>query len=107
MVRRHADFRAVYHGSVPQCLISYWLANAGSQLICEVETYAFEASRLGLVKRASPSACMFALISFVSLVDLVLPVSAWFDRVASPANPADMPSRGQGSEAGKISMQWI
>lgn len=107
--------RLVFHGIVPQILLDHWLETVGEQVICEVEMYAYlcvrwffrrqwmarcglcfidnEACRLSLIKRSSPSVAMFLLICTISIIDTQSPFAAWMERVPSPANPADMPSR--------------
>ena len=54
-----------------------------------------EAARYSLVKYSSPSPCMRAMIYGLSLLDAVHPFGAWHERVPSPSNPADLPSRGE------------
>eukprot|EP00435_Cladocopium_sp_Y103_P054377 s1612_g17.t1 len=112
--------REVYHGFVPPILLEFWLNTVGGQIICEVEMYAYlcvrwacrrnwasrcgicfidnEACRLGLIKRSSPSTAMFLLLCAVSIIDTQTPFAAWMERVPSPANPADLPSRQKASE---------
>lgn len=112
--------REVYHGFVPEVLCEFWLENVGKQIICEVEMYAYlcvrwacrrrwasrngicfidnEACRLGLIKRSSPSIAMFLLLCAVSIVDTQTPFAAWMERVPSPSNPADMPSRQKAAD---------
>ena len=112
--------RLVFHGAVPQVLLDHWLETVGDQVICEVEMYAYlcvrwffrrqwmarcglcfidnEACRLSLIKRSSPSVAMFLLICSVSIIDTQTPFAAWMERVPSPANPADLPSRQRPKE---------
>ena len=104
-----------FWGEVPPPLLNFWLENAGSQVICEIELYAHllvrwqcrhetenemgisfidnEAARYSLVKCSSPSPCMRAMIYGLSLLDIVHPFGAWHERVPSESNPADLPSR--------------
>eukprot|EP00435_Cladocopium_sp_Y103_P003804 s6056_g1.t1 len=112
--------KEVYAGEVPDELISFWLSTVGDQLICEIELYAYicvrwrlrkelsqrygiaftdnEASRMTLIKRSSPSLAMFLMVSLLSLLDAVVPFSAWCERVASASSPSDLPSRGRALE---------
>ena len=113
-------FRGVFSGRVPGCLLGHWLREVGSQVICEIETYAYlcirwhlrgllcdrngicfidnEASRMSLIKRSSASFAMFLLVSAISLTDAVVPFAGWMERVPSAANPADLPSRDPADE---------
>eukprot|EP00435_Cladocopium_sp_Y103_P010573 s2459_g2.t1 len=112
--------KEVYAGEVPEAFISFWLNTVGDQLICEIELYAYicvrwrlrkelnqrygiafinnEASRMTLIMRSSPSLAMFLMVSLLSLLDAVVPFSAWCERVASASNPSDLPSRGRALE---------
>ena len=125
----------VFWGDVPPRLLNFWLQNAGDQVICEVELYAHllvrwqcrdefcgelglcfidnEASRFSLVKASSPSACMRSMVYLLSLIESRYPFTAWHERVPSPSNPADLPSRDKwrqccetfnGIPAGSISL---
>ena len=57
-----------------------------------------EAERYSLIKGASPSLRVFLLIREVSLIDAPQPKGAWYERVASCRNIADLPSRGERGE---------
>ena len=114
---KEKQFPSMFWGVVPDVLLQFWLANAGSQVICEIELFAHflvrwiyrhdfdnemgisfidnEAARYSLVKYSSPSPCMRAMIYGLSLLDAVHPFGAWHERVPSPSNPADLPSRGE------------
>ena len=61
-----------------------------------------EACRIGLIKRSSPSVAMFLLLCAVSITDTQAPFAAWMERVPSPANPADLPSRQKADELCKL-----
>ena len=76
------ESRVLMHGVVPAALAEAWIRMAGEQVICDIEAFAFlmarlrfkevltdrlglafidsEAARVGLVKRYSPSSCMFS-----------------------------------------------
>ena len=116
-----SDARSMVHGTVPPGLIDAWVRMAGEQVICEIEAFAFlmarlhfregltdrlglafidnEAARVGLVKRYSPSSCMFNIIAVVNALELHWPFHCWYDRVPSASNPSDLPSRGAAKDA--------
>ena len=107
--------RWVFAGTVPEVLLRFWSETVGEQLICEIELFAYicirwhlrhllhrrygfifidnESSRMTMIKRSSASIAMFLLVSLISLLDAILPFSAWCERVPSASNPADLPSR--------------
>ena len=117
MIDPHTKRCDVFAGKVPSHLTRFWIENAGQQIICEVEMYAYicvrwhlrcaldgrlgicfidnEACRMSLVKRNSSSTAMLLLTSVVSIVDANRPFAAWFP---SFSNLADMPSRGKSAE---------
>ena len=41
---------------------------------------------------------MFLLVCLISIIDTQTPFAAWMERVPSPANPADLPSRRKADE---------
>ena len=108
---------------VPDRLVKLWTKEVGSQLICQIELFAFlaarvfiadqirnqkliawidnEAARATLVKGSSSSNTMKAMARVIQAVDLVNPSLIWFERVASHSNPADLPSRGQPERAAR------
>ena len=53
---------------------------------------------MAFIKRSSQSNAMFLLVAFLSLVDTTVSFGAWIERAPSYANPADLPSSGQGRE---------
>ena len=113
---RHSGLTAVHWGTIDSALVSAWKALSGEQIISQAEAYAVlvlryrysdtflnrpslwfidnEAARYSLIKGASPSLSMFLLIREMSLIDSVQPAGAWYERVASSSNIADLPSRG-------------
>ena len=58
-----------------------------------------EAARYSLIKGASPSLSMFLILGEVSMIDSSQPTGAWYERVASSSNIADLPSRGDHMKA--------
>ena len=63
--------------------------------ICSIDN---ESCRMSLAKRNSSSTAMLLLTSMVSIVDTNRPFAAWFARVPSFSNLADMPSRGKSAD---------
>ena len=57
-----------------------------------------ESCRVSFVKRNSSSTAMLLLTSMVSIVDTNRPFAAWFERVPSFSNLADMLSRGKSAD---------
>ena len=110
----------VFGGIVPKVLTDFWLKKVGKQIICEVEFFAIlcvrwhlrmklhrrhgfmfidnEACRMVAVKRSSSSPHMFRMSAFLGLVDAVSPFSCWYERVPSPSNLADLPSRSRSND---------
>ena len=107
--------RGVVHGVVPQRLIDHWKRVVGKQVICEVEMYAYLMARLAwikicanrggivfidndatlacLIRATSKSDAMFRIVTVLSVLDTCSAFGPWFERVPSPANPADWPTR--------------
>lgn len=120
LVDKVAGARQVMYGKVPSVLTQHWIKHVGKQIICEVESYAYmivrwhlrkflkqrlgicfidnEAARVALIKRRSRSPALFLIIAAISLVDLRYPFAAWIERVPSPANPADWPTRNRAGD---------
>ena len=102
-------------GRFQKCSYDFGAKLVGEQLICGIELFAYvcsrwhlrhllhrryglifidsESSRVTMIKRSSVSNAMFLLVSLISLLDAILPFSAWCERVPSTSNPADLPSR--------------
>ena len=107
----------MHWGSIDPSLISAWQALSGEQIISQAEAYAVlvlrfrysdtlmnrpslwfidnEAARFSLIKGASPSLSMFLIVREISFIDGSQPTGAWYERVASLSNIADLPSRGE------------
>ena len=101
---------------VPQDLIATWIREAGEQIICQIEMWAFlalrvtmgniftavptvawidnEAARYALMKGSADSASLRKMARLNQHADLKAPSMIWYERVASFSNPADAPSRG-------------
>ena len=101
---------------VPQDLIKTWIQEAGEQIICQIEMWAFlalrvtmgsiftaiptvawidnEAARYALMKGSADSASLRNMARLNQHADLKGPSMIWYERVASFSNPADAPSRG-------------
>ena len=106
---------------VPQELIKVWLREAGEQIICQIEMWAFlalrvamssnftaipvvawidnEAARYALMKGSADSVSLRNMARLSQHAELVSPSLIWYERVASFSNPADLPSRGGLSRA--------
>ena len=100
---------------VPECLCNLWLADAGKQIISQVEAWAMlvvrydfrellanrqtlawidnEAARMSLIKGTSDSPSMRSLARIFHLIETSYPAMIWLERVASFSNPGDAPSR--------------
>ena len=63
-------------------------------LSCVLQSIDNEATFAALISGRSDNALVAQLISLLSLWEEGQDVSLWLDRVASPSNPSDAPSRG-------------
>ena len=101
---------------MPQDLIATWIREAGEQIICQIEMWAFlalrvtmgniftavptvawidnEAARYALMKGSADSASLRNMARLNQHADLKAPSMIWYERVASFSNPADAPFRG-------------
>ncbi|CAE7276556.1 unnamed protein product [Symbiodinium sp. CCMP2592] len=108
---------------VPQTLIDLWVREAGEQIICQIEMWAFlalrvamkqnfqstpviswidnEAARFALMKGTADSATLRSMARVSQHFELQSASLIWFERVASFSNPSDMPSRGHLAQACK------
>lgn len=115
------NLRLCFSGRVPEFLLQAWRSLVGEQLICQIELYAVvcirwqmrgvlhrrrmilfidnEACRFSLIKGRSPSEPMFRMSHAVACMEAVWPSFAWYERIASACNPADLPSRFKSDEA--------
>eukprot|EP00969_Alexandrium_andersonii_P094703 4183750-Alexandrium_andersonii.AAC.1 len=98
---------------VPKSTWERWLSGSGKQVIGQAETLPVLAARLtwkealrgksgiffidndsarfALIKRTSPSKAATELSWEVAAVDMAIRLCPWYERVASAANPADLP----------------
>ena len=115
------NFSVVLEGSVPDPLLQMWLREVGDQLICQIELYTMvvirwvyasllqgrrtiwwvdnHAARYSLIKGSSSSLTMKDLCREFYRHEAVAPTFSWIERVPSPSNIADAPSRGSPMEA--------
>ena len=113
--------RWVFSGRVPELILKRWADAMGDQLICQVEAYAVaimlfalrgtlngrsvlafidnDPCRFAFIRRFSPSPALMGLVTLVSILEAANETSIWYERVASSANPADLPSRFAVGEA--------
>ena len=115
------DVRLAFQLEVPQALVDHWLANAGEQIISQVELWGLvllkwsrrehlqnrrviewidnEPARISSIKANSHSPTMRSLSRMLADLDLQYPAFSWTERVCSYSNPADLPSRNRLKEA--------
>ena len=115
------NFSVVLEGCVPDPLLQMWLREVGDQLICQIELYTMvvirwvyasmlqgrrtiwwvdnDAARYSLIKGSSSSLTMKDLCREFYRHEAVAPTFSWIERVPSPSNIADAPSRGSPMEA--------
>ena len=116
--------RMVHHGTVPPRMVNAWKNMSGEQIICQIEMYAAlvmrfhyrdlllnrpciffidnEATRIALLKGASPSISLFRMTHAISVLDSAKPCGIWYERVPSFSNISDLPSRGKSEEAAAL-----
>ena len=61
-----------------------------------------EATRIALLKGASPSISLFRMTHAISVLDSAKPCGIWYERVPSFSNISDLPSRGKSEEAAAL-----
>ena len=93
----------------------------GEQLICQIQMYAVvcvrwevrhllhkrrlllftgnEPCRFALIKGRSPWDTLFRMSHACTCIEASMPCYAWYERIASHSNPADLPSRSRSGEA--------
>ena len=101
---------------VPQALIDLWIREAGEQIICQIEMWAFlalrvtmkqsfqsipvvawidnESARFALTKGTADSVTLRSMARVSQHTELESHSLIWYERVASFSNPGDLPSRG-------------
>ena len=124
LLDRVSNYRVVHWGVVPKDLVESWKATTGSQVISQAELLVAllvrlhyrdtllnrpslwfidnESARYTLIKGFSPSITMFSLVKEVSFLDASSPCGAWYERVPSLSNIADLPSRGEYDAAARM-----
>ena len=124
MIDRISNLKVVHGGKVPEKLVQSWRYLTGEQIICQIELFVVlkmkvhymaclahrqcfvfvdnEAARATLVKGVSPSRTMFKMAHCLNLVEARYPTSTWYERVPSPSNIADLPSRSEGPRAADL-----
>ena len=101
---------------VPQELINLWIKEAGEQIMCQIEMWAFlalrvamkqsfqsipvvawidnEAARFALMKGMADSVTLRSMARVSQHAELESASLIWYERVASFSKPGDLPSRG-------------
>ena len=124
LIDRVSNYRVVHWGVIPKDLVESWQAATGSQVISQAELLVAllvrlhyrdtllnrpslwfidnESARYTLIKGFSPSISMFSLVKEVSFLDASSPCGAWYERVPSLSNIADLPSRGEYDTAARM-----
>jgi len=109
---------------VPPALIHLWTEEVGSQIICQIELYAYlaarceyrhlfrnrgviawvdnEAARFAASKGAAQSPTLTAMARVIQQIEISHPAIVWVERVSSYSNPADKPSRNQCQAAAQL-----
>ena len=111
---------------VPDVLIDIWKQEAGEQLICQIELFAFlvrfcyadkmhnraviawidnEAARFAASKGTAASPSLAAMTRVRQVLEGTKPSLIWTERIASFSNPADDPSRQRGAQSGQ-ELSW-
>ena len=124
IIDRSDGTKIVAGGNIAPRLISHWISQVGTQIICEAELYAAllariyiggrcqnrraifwvdnHASRLCLVKTVSSSTPMLVMAQMFHMRFEDDNLVCWMERVPSEANVADLPSRGHVEAAATI-----
>ena len=116
--------REVSGGIIPEQLVNFWLQEAGDQVITQAEAFAMvlarlayaptlsrrrslwfvdnEACRCAMIKGASPSRSLLLLVQGFLDREEADQSLTWIERVPSPSNVADLPSRHLCEDAAKL-----
>ena len=106
---------------IPEVLIKLWTREAGEQIICQIEFFAYlaarfeykgkmenraviawidnESARYAASKGSASSISLMAMARVIQFLEAKSPSITWIERVCSFSNPADKPSRNQCKEA--------
>ena len=109
---------------VPDSMVHLWTEEVGSQIICQIELYAYlaarceyrrlfhnrgviawvdnEAARFAASKGAAQSPSLTAMARVIQQIEISHPAIVWIERVCSYSNPADKPSRKQCQAAAQL-----
>lgn len=110
----------VFDGAVPQEIVDKWKSKGSKQIISQAELFAVvcirynlrnlfcrrkviffvdnEAARFCIIRSVSSKNSMQVLASFFHSTDVESETYHWIERVPSPSNPADLPTRGRTEE---------
>ena len=111
-------------GAIPEKLVSCWQKLAGQQVITQAEAFAVllarksyellirqrrviffvdnEAARYAMIHGSSPSVSLLKLTQAFHSCSIADSSIAWLERVPSPSNIADLPSRGRIQDAANL-----
>ena len=110
--------------AVPEKLVNIWTGEVGEQIISQVEMFPMlcvrytcasrllnrvgiswidnESAKYACIKGTSHSFSMQVLCRVMQQLEVEMPLSLWYERVASHSNPGDLPSRNQTDCAARI-----
>lgn len=110
----------VFDGIVPQEIVDKWKSKGSKQIISQAELFAVvcirynlrnlffrrkviffvdnESARFCIIRSVSSKNSMQVMSSFFHSVDIESETYHWIERVPSPSNPADLPTRGRTEE---------
>ena len=118
------DTSEVSGGAIPEKLVSCWQQLAGQQVITQAEAFAVllarksyellvrqrkviffvdnEDARYALIHGSSPSISLLKIVQAFHSCSVADSSIAWLERVPSPSNIADLPSRGRLQDAAHL-----
>jgi len=119
-----ADEVLVREIEVPSSLVQLWLKEVGEQLICQIELFAFlatrfeyrdllhnrgviawldnEAARFAASKGSAQARTLTAMARVIQQLEIDHPTVLWVESVCSYSNPSDKPSRGECATAAEL-----